>query len=458
MLEEDVSTTTFGDEFVPNIESTAYHPKWVRQSPGEAAKWAAFRDKALAYKKGDALVPPDMASHYGKALVAAGKIHMSVIDLGAVWEPPPPPPPTGGLTMFFPAGFHIWGGQSEITACSSFDFVSGHVEVLGNAAAVAKAGGNPRLICVALSDPSGTGVYAHHFTYGGNIYSWPGVNDTLQPNPQGSIPGWTGTSNPEPNEGTGDFGIWQQDHLQGYAVYRTATADKLKKMAYYSYKVGNFAAKGIDGIWSDNLFTGAIVDAGWAYGGNWAASGETKAAWDAGVISILSWSRGFGVPLIGGNTLVRTDNGTIRQHGNVAQMEDWNYVLGRGRTGQNTVDIATFNGATNFANRMVEVDAFMAAGGDRFLGCMHNISPADTVGRNFGQAAACIAGSAYMVYSVEEGWHSSLTKVTELQNNRGRLGAPTASAIRSGNSWSRAFQHGSVSINFDNWSFSYTYT
>lgn len=85
MLEENVSPTTFRDEFVPNIEAGPYHSKWQRQQPRDAARWVAFRDAAIAYKKGDTLVPPTMDTPYGKALVAAGKIHMSVTDIGGVW-------------------------------------------------------------------------------------------------------------------------------------------------------------------------------------------------------------------------------------------------------------------------------------------------------------------------------------------------------------------------------------
>lgn len=87
--------TRFRDEFVPNIEGSTYHPRWVKANPSEASKWQAFRDAAIAYKHGDTLAVPTMATKYGKALAAAGKEHMSVIDLGAapVTPPPPPPPP-----------------------------------------------------------------------------------------------------------------------------------------------------------------------------------------------------------------------------------------------------------------------------------------------------------------------------------------------------------------------------
>lgn len=89
----------FKDEFVPNEEASTGHKKWVTANKGEAAKWAAFRDAAIAHKKGDpAVAPPAMATAHGKALIAAGKEHMSVTDIGSdQGTPPPPPPPTGTI-------------------------------------------------------------------------------------------------------------------------------------------------------------------------------------------------------------------------------------------------------------------------------------------------------------------------------------------------------------------------
>jgi hypothetical protein len=88
----------FPKEFVPNVEGASYHPKWVgANKAGDAPKWAAFRDALATYKKGDTLAVPDMATKYGRALAAAGRLHMSVTDIGTYYppEPPPPPPPTG---------------------------------------------------------------------------------------------------------------------------------------------------------------------------------------------------------------------------------------------------------------------------------------------------------------------------------------------------------------------------
>lgn len=83
----------FKDEFVPNIQThnrTSY-AQWKQSNPGEAAKWEKYRDDLIAGKKP---VPPTMATKYGKALVAGGK--MSVTDVGTDWGIPPDPPPDPG--------------------------------------------------------------------------------------------------------------------------------------------------------------------------------------------------------------------------------------------------------------------------------------------------------------------------------------------------------------------------
>ena len=107
--------TIFPDEFVPDIQGSSYHPKWVRANPAEAGRWNTFRDQVLAYKAGDTLTPPSMATKYGKALVAAGKLHMSVTDIGSADWPPetPPPPTTGTLRGHFTDFFTQWGFSSS---------------------------------------------------------------------------------------------------------------------------------------------------------------------------------------------------------------------------------------------------------------------------------------------------------------------------------------------------------
>ena len=91
-MADDPSLRIFPDEYVPNVEGSAYHSKWVSANKnGDAPKWVAFRDALLA---GQTPVVPAMATKYGKALVAAGKEHMSISHfVGQVTNPYPPPDP-----------------------------------------------------------------------------------------------------------------------------------------------------------------------------------------------------------------------------------------------------------------------------------------------------------------------------------------------------------------------------
>jgi hypothetical protein len=108
----------FPDEFVPNIEThnrTSYK-QWTQQNPGEAEKYEKFRDEILTWQDGDATpIVPTLATKYGKALVAAGKMHMSVTDIGSEYTPPviePPPTPVGAL-KFTPPGFPNYVGYQN---------------------------------------------------------------------------------------------------------------------------------------------------------------------------------------------------------------------------------------------------------------------------------------------------------------------------------------------------------
>lgn len=64
------------EAYVEAVENGAYHKKWVRDNPGEAAKWAAFRDKLLAEEQP---VSPALATWYGRALVKAGEMEVEVL-------------------------------------------------------------------------------------------------------------------------------------------------------------------------------------------------------------------------------------------------------------------------------------------------------------------------------------------------------------------------------------------
>lgn len=100
----DAALRIFPDEYVPNAEGAEYHRRWLKANPGEAARWAMFRDAVIATGSG---VVPVMSTKYGGALVAAGREHMSISRLvGAMKNPypPPPPPPSGSYPGSFYTG------------------------------------------------------------------------------------------------------------------------------------------------------------------------------------------------------------------------------------------------------------------------------------------------------------------------------------------------------------------
>lgn len=115
----------FPQEYLPNAQGAAYHAKWVKSNPGEASKWATYRDKVLAHKKGQTPpTKPAMGSKYGKALVAAGSLHVSVLDLGTVWPPAPPPggspPPDANTAPPLPAVAGSFSGPIIISAGGTY--------------------------------------------------------------------------------------------------------------------------------------------------------------------------------------------------------------------------------------------------------------------------------------------------------------------------------------------------
>lgn len=114
--EYDSDLALFGSEFVPNIENAPYHGKWVSANRmGDALKWATFRDALLT---GQTPSVPSMATKYGKALVAAGKEHMSISHLvGMVVPAYPTPLPPGGLPPEPPGG---WQGPTTISAGGTY--------------------------------------------------------------------------------------------------------------------------------------------------------------------------------------------------------------------------------------------------------------------------------------------------------------------------------------------------
>jgi hypothetical protein len=84
--EFDYDLALFG-EYVADAEKAAYHAKWVKANPVEAAAWAGFRDAVLVSGSG---AVPVMRSAYGKALVHAGELGMSVSRFVGMMAPRPP--------------------------------------------------------------------------------------------------------------------------------------------------------------------------------------------------------------------------------------------------------------------------------------------------------------------------------------------------------------------------------
>ena len=91
-MADDPTLRIFSDEFVPNIQGAPYHSKWEGANKnGDALRWRAFRDALLS---GQTPAVPSMATKYGRALVAAGKEHMSISRLLGTMQNPYPPPDT----------------------------------------------------------------------------------------------------------------------------------------------------------------------------------------------------------------------------------------------------------------------------------------------------------------------------------------------------------------------------
>jgi hypothetical protein len=143
----------FPDEFVPNIEGQQYHSRWVRSNPDENAKWEAFSNDIIA---GKVSTPPTMATKYGKALVAAGKLHMSVTDIGSAPPPVVLPPPTGTLYDQL-SDFQVqpWGGTYIINAYQRTYPANGY-QLLGSGSPWPRIG-TPAV--VEVSTPQGLGFY-----------------------------------------------------------------------------------------------------------------------------------------------------------------------------------------------------------------------------------------------------------------------------------------------------------
>lgn len=336
-------------------------------------------------------------------------------------SPPPPPPPTGGVPpLEYPAAFHIFGGNSQ-AAFGVCDVVVSSSFGEGNPS-VEKNGGNPTLIAVAHGawdpyNPDFTLRKGHAFTYGSGLSAWPGGTDNLSPSPLGTVRAF--------NPAT-DNGCVQSDGLQGFHLDVVDTADMIKRLLWYEWKLRNLS-DAWDGLWSDNLVPGNLIKAGWFYG---SSCPIVNAEWDVGFQSICNGLRALGVPLVGGNVAYRANTTAVRASANIALDE----VLESGITS-----------ASAFASRLADVEAWLgAAPAPRIMNMMHLVPQSDTAGMRKGLALACIAKASYMPYQT----HASLYQPVEMTPRR-RFGSAIGNHTRVGNTFSQQFANGVVSYNFD---------
>lgn len=334
----------------------------------------------------------------------------------AVEPPPTDPEPVPVGVVEFPRSAHIWGGNS-VQAMATHDIViaSDMSQGVPKNARV----NNPSLRAFAHMgfDPWNTDYTKRRsfgLTYGGGLMSWQGGNDSLQPHPQGAIRAYNaGTDTGCPAQGATHF-----------RLDRPTTAELVLKASFYGWKIGKGFENGWDGVWSDNLFPGNLLAAGWAFGT--CASQISKSAWDAGLLSIFDGLHNFGVPFVGGNTVYRSDNPAVRAATGMAMNE--------------TLEAQIAQGPAAYATMLAEAMAWhKAASGPRYFICMH-ICPQSNAGLlKFGLALATIAGGAYLPYQS----HSDLYLPAEMKRNGQRhyLGKPTGDPVRSGNVWTREFVH-----------------
>lgn len=348
---------------------------------------------------------PPLTTHWGKAMALLAQIDVAP-------PPPPPPPPPTALGLDFPAKFHIWGGNEGSKATQVDFLVCAHPK---NADPNAARPSNPKLIAACHPGWDADDWHkSHAITYGGALSQFPGANDTLTPNPQGQIRAFASS----------DKGCMQTDGLQGFAIDNPATQEFFKRLFFYEWKLQRSASRGYNGIWSDNFFPGNTLGAGWAYGS--CGASISASAWDAGYVTIIDYLK-QNIPgvLIGGNVLYRTTNQTLRQKTDMAMRESLEVMIGQG--------------TDSLWKDIQEAQAWFAAGGTKIMAVNHKIASSDQNGMRFGWALACMYGGAYNAYDGNHAntyWPSGVT--------RGYLGKPTGPPQRSGNVFTRQFEHGKV--------------
>jgi hypothetical protein len=402
---------------------------YVQKNPNKSYKnqYSAEYLEVAAYINGGS--EPDFSgfSRMGRGLCEIEKQRRLVEqpEPGPGPEPEPEPSPISGLR--FPAAGHKWGGNEQ-QAIMTHDLVM--ASTTSQCDPRTARANNPGLI--ALMSPAfdpfnsdWTKRKAFAFTYGGGFQSFTGATDSLQPYPQGTLRPFASS----------DLGCKQDmDGLQGFALHRPETAELMLKSCWYTWKLGKAVERGFNGMWSDNLVPGNLKAAGWFYGSDHESCSGTPAAWDTGLVKIGDGLRDFGVPIVGGNFIHRATNNAVRACHNGSEHETLQDTIAQGPNAyaQLLSDLAGWRSALSGPSYLLVID----------------IAPQSDAARlRFGLALACIAEGAYFPNS---SWnaHQSLYQPAEM-NPRGRLGRPVAPYTRSGNTFSRQFEHGSVSANFD---------
>lgn len=360
--------------------------------------------------------------------------------------PPPPPPPPVGEGYDFPAKFQVFGVNTEDLKGLDFAVTS---FVTDSQPLIARQT-NPNVIVVShpqLDPFNADACYkrGHAWTYGSGLLggyagsgcvgktfpAFPGVNDTLAPNPQGQIRAWQAS----------DKGCMQADGLQGYALFSPPTADLLQRVLFYEWKLGKFAERGLNGLWSDNLVPGNYLHAGWFYGA--CATAERRAAWDTNLIALLRYVRAKagGKLYLGGNMIYLTDNPTLRAETNVAMRENiWDYA----NPDQQPMGRAS---VTPLWDDLMRVHAWVSTpsidGLPKLCGMSARVQKDNLLMQRAVAAVACIAGCSFNCYYASHG-DTFWPDVTYKNGQRGYLGKPTGPPQLNGNVLSRQFERGAV--------------
>lgn len=338
--------------------------------------------------------------------------------------PPTPPPTPTAADVVYPMSAHIWGGNTA-SAMLTHDIVIASDMSAGNPKQARVS--NPSLVALAhpAFDPwnsDWTKRRSFALTYGGGLMSWAGGTDSLNPSPLGTIRAYNASI---------DTGYLAQGSYH-FRLDRTQTIDLIMRAAWYCWKLGKGFENEWDGIWSDNLFTGNLLTSGNCFGSN--GNLLDAAAWDNNLAWLMNQFRAKGVEFSGGNTVYRSNKEFVRESANVAMNE--------------TLEAQISQGPTAYATFLAEAMAWhKASEGKRYLICMHIVPQASTAVMKFGLALATIAGAAYLPYQS----HSDLYMPAEMKNNGNRhyLGKAISDPTRSGNTWTRQFEHGTVTANHD---------